>query len=112
MADDYKEYLVSQKVTGLDIETFEIETDEDMARLKANFRLNFPVLMSNILKVLLFTGRNGEEALACLLTAYYEISLDQEMIYQAIDRGHYKWLNYLWAFGKNYIGSRRSPNGK
>ena len=60
-----------------------------MTTLKNNFRLNFPVLMSNILKVLLFSskeGGKGEEALACLLTAYYEISLDQEMIYQAIDK--------------------------
>ena len=41
-------------VTGLDIETIEIETEEEMERLKKNFRLNFPMLMTNILKILLF----------------------------------------------------------
>ena len=53
-----------------------------MEELKKHFRLNFPMLMTNILKILLF---QKEEALAKVLTAYYEVSLDQEMIYQAID---------------------------
>ena len=73
-----QDYIESVGVSGFDIELVEIETEADMVKLKKGFRLNFPVLMSNILKVLLF---RDEEPLACLLTAYYEISVDQEMIY-------------------------------
>jgi hypothetical protein len=51
-----------------------------------------------------------EEKLACFLTAYYEIHIFTEMIACAIDKGHLHWLNYLWAFGKNYTGTRRYAN--
>ena len=53
-ANDQYEYMEHEGVTGLDIETIEIETEEEMERLKKNFRLNFPMLMTNILKILLF----------------------------------------------------------
>ena len=104
-----KRYAETVGVTGKDIELIEIETDEQMVKLKTQFRLHFPVLMSNILKVLLF---NEEERLACLLTAYYEVALEQEMIYQAVCNERFKWLNYVWAFGKNWIGIRRNWNGE
>ena len=29
------------------------------------------------------------------------------MVLQAIDNNQFKWLNYLWAFGKNFMGVRR-----
>jgi len=41
------------------------------------------------------------------LTAYYEVSLDEEMLFGAIDHKQFEWLSYVWAFGKNYIGIRR-----
>jgi hypothetical protein len=75
-----------------------------MLKLKNGLRLMFPKFCSNILKILLF---REEEKLACFLTAYYEIHLFEEMILCAIDKGHYLWLHYLWAFGKNIIGVRR-----
>jgi hypothetical protein len=60
--------------------------------------------MANIIKILLF---RGEQSLACLLTAYYEISLDEDMLFSAIDYSQFEWLSHVWAFGKNYLGSRR-----
>ena len=57
-------------VTGQVVELMELKSEEDMRELKKSFRINFPCLMATIVKVLLF---KGEEKLACLLTAYYEI---------------------------------------
>jgi hypothetical protein len=45
--------------------------------------------MANIVKILLY---RGEEKLACLLTAYYEIALDREMIRAALNSKNYEWL--------------------
>jgi hypothetical protein len=69
-------------VTGSDIEMVSIQTDDDIKQLKDSLRLRFPVLMATIIKILLY---RGEVALACVLTAYYEISLDEDMIFSAID---------------------------
>ena len=44
-------------------------------------RLYFPVFMCNIVKVLL---HKKEQKLACLLTAYYELSLDEASYYVAV----------------------------
>jgi len=102
-------FLKQIGVSGLDIELMDICNEEDMQQLKKGFRLRFPVFMANILKILLY---RGEEKLACLLTAYYEISLDEEMIFTAVENKQYAWLNFVWAFGKNYLNSRRMPNAK
>ena len=56
--------------------------------------------MGNIIKILLY---KNEEALACYLTAFYEIYIDQNMLEKAIMNNHYVWLNYLWVFKKNKI---------
>ena len=90
-------------LTGLDIEFVAIETEDDIKELKNSMRLRFPVLMATIIKILLFRKEVG---LACTLTAYYEISLDEDLIFSAIDNKQFEWLSYVWAFGKNYIGAR------
>lgn len=61
--------------------------------------------MANIIKILLY---KKEENLACLLTAYYEISIEDTYYYTAVENKNFKWLEFVWAFGKNFIGSRRS----
>ena len=80
-----------------------VETDEELERLKTKLRFKFPSLMANIVLILL---HKGEEDLACFLTAYYELGLEESAILYAIDKGYFKWLDYVWAFGKNYIGRR------
>ena len=60
--------------------------------------------MANIAKILLF---KKEEKLACLLTSYYELSIQDEAYYSAVQNKNFKWLEFVWAFGKNYTGSRR-----
>jgi hypothetical protein len=62
--------------------------------------------MANIVKILLY---RGEEKLACLLTAYYEIALDREMIRAALNSKNYEWLQYVYAFGKNFVGPGNAP---
>jgi len=62
-------------------------------------------MMANIIKILLF---REEIHLACYLTAFYEFALDEIMIKQAIDSDHYLWLNFVWAFQKNFIGERQN----
>jgi len=59
-----------------------IETESDIRQLKTSFRLRFHVLMATIIKILLF---RKEVSLACMLTAYYEISLDEDLIFSAIE---------------------------
>ena len=105
MNDENNEaYLRQRGITGFDIETMRLETEEDVGRLCSAFRLHFPSFMANIAKILLY---KGEEKLACLLTAYYELSLDEDSYYVAVGSKNFQWLEFLWAFGKNYIGSRR-----
>ena len=29
------------------------------------------------------------------------------MLVNAVENKHYEWLNFVWAFGKNFIGVRR-----
>ena len=65
--------------------------------------------MANIVKMLLY---RSEISLACTLTAYYEVALDEEMIFSAFEHKHFEWLSYVWAFGKNYIGARRNKGTK
>lgn len=51
--------------------------------------------MTNILKIAL---QKEEEKIACVITAYYEIDLQEEMIIRAITNNNYQWLMYVWAF--------------
>ena len=102
--ENHQAYLRERGITGRDIEVMVLETDEQAQKLKNAFRLFFPCLMANIIKVLLC---KNEEKLACLLTSYYELSLDEESYYQAVEGKKFGWLKFVWAFGKNYIGSRR-----
>lgn len=48
--------------------------------------------------------------MACVMTAYYEVALQEEMIIRAITCENYEWLFYTWAFDKNYIGQRDSKD--
>jgi hypothetical protein len=59
--------------------------------------------MTNVLKIAL---QKEEEKLACIITAYYEIALEEEMIIRALSSPSYRWLLFVWAFDKNCIGSR------
>jgi len=45
--------------------------------------------MTSVLKILL---HKGEEEMACLLTAYYEVALEPEMMIEAIKKDQYSWL--------------------
>lgn len=60
--------------------------------------------MSNILKIAL---QKEEEMLACIITAYYEVVIEQEMLIKALSTDNYTWLKFVWSFDKNYIGNRR-----
>jgi hypothetical protein len=59
--------------------------------------------MTNVLKIAL---QKEEEKIACIITAYYEISLQEEMLIRALQNDNYSWLLFIWAFDKNYIGTR------
>ena len=56
--------------------------------------------MANIVWILLY---NKEEKLACYLTAFYKIQLNEELLNFAIINGQFEWLNYVWAFKKNNL---------
>lgn len=45
--------------------------------------------------------------LACFLTAHYDFNLDKEMIIKAILHDYLPWLNYVWAFKKNYFNNKK-----
>jgi len=68
------------------VENVSVDTDEDMDRLKSSMRLMFPRFCSEILKILLY---REEVHLACLLTAYYELHIYEEIFELAIDKCHF-----------------------
>ena len=72
-----------------------------MIRLKIEFRTKCPYFITPLTKLLL---SKEEEKLACLVIAYYEISLEQDMIINSVTLENFEWLFYVWAFEKNYIG--------
>lgn len=59
--------------------------------------------MTNVLKISL---QGGEERISCIITAYYEVALEEEMIVRALANQNYHWLMFVWAFDKNYVGPR------
>lgn len=74
-----------------------------LIQIKNSFRSRFQNLMTNVLKIAL---SKDEEKIACIITAYYEIALEEEMIVRAISKENYQWLLFTWAFDKNYVGAR------
>lgn len=81
----------------------DITSKDQVILLKNIFRVNFCMLMTSILKILL---NKNEEKLACLMTTYYQLALDDDMICRAIEHQHYEWLQYVWVFKKNFLGPR------
>ena len=70
--------------------------------------------MTSILEILLY---REEVDLACYLTAFYDFNMEKKqktehakMIILAIKYNQYKWLNYVWAFKKNYYNSDKKKN--
>ena len=45
--------------------------------------------MTNVLKIAL---QKDEEKIACIITAYYEVALEEEMIIRAVALSSFKWL--------------------
>lgn len=106
MRDPRQEHWLRRtNISGKSIELVELKTEEDMRTLKNSMRLRFPVLMATIIKILLYRKENK---LACLLTSMYEISIDSEMLASAIKFDKWEWLEYVWVFGKNWLGARRN----
>ena len=85
------------------IENTKLEDLQSLQEVKKSFRVKFQNLMTNILKIAL---QKEEEMIACIITAYYEVTLEQEMLIKALSMDNFKWLQFLWAFQKNFIGSR------
>jgi hypothetical protein len=59
--------------------------------------------MSKILRIIM---NWQEEKLACIITIEYEIILDEEMLFNAVEKEQFNWLFYLWASRKNQLGNR------
>ena len=72
-------------------------------QLKVSIQLRFPIFISKIIRILL---HRGEIDLACYLTAFYEIYIEEDLVKMAIRRGWYKWLKYVFAFKKNYVNGK------
>jgi len=113
--DEFEDKLTEQRwlkqvgVTGLDMEMTQMETDEDVQRLKKGLRLRFPLFITNVCRILLY---RGEEKLACLMVAYFEVALDRAMFRMAVDNEFFDFLKYLFIFRKNYVGRKESPGAR
>jgi len=84
--------------TLLDVETCEIKTEYHVRRLKVGLQTVFPLLMANLVKILMY---RKEMDLACYLTVFYQIAIDEEMVKNAIEMKQFSWLRYVYAFKKN-----------
>lgn len=78
-----------------------------LIKVKNSFRTKFQNLMTNTLKIAL---QKEEEKIACIIVAYYEIALEEEMIIRALSGNSYTFLMFVWAFDKNYIGARNKED--
>jgi hypothetical protein len=59
--------------------------------------------MANLVKICL---SKGEEKLACHLTNFYEIGIDESLLIRAIETKQFNWLKHVWVMKKHYIGLR------
>ena len=57
-----------------------------LLNVKNAFRKRFSNLITNVLKIAL---QKEEEKIACIITAYYEIAIEEEMIAKAIANDYY-----------------------
>jgi hypothetical protein len=81
--------MKDQGISEHDIDNLDLNSKDKIILLKNNLRVKFPMLLTNILKIILF---KGEDKLACVLTAFYEIALEEDMIFRAIEHSQYSWL--------------------
>ncbi len=93
--------LAAIGITPQMIEKTSLKDITELTKVRVSFRFKFQNLMTNVLKIAL---QLEEEALACLITAYYEVNVEQEMIIKALSMDNFQWLKFLWAFEKNFIG--------
>ncbi|TNV74595.1 hypothetical protein FGO68_gene15838 [Halteria grandinella] len=100
---DHLAYLRSVGITENDLQNVVVSNLETLQRLKRAFRSRYPHLMTSVLKILL---DKGEEALACQMVAYYELSLDDEFIILTLSRLQLEVLQYVWVFKRNFMGQR------
>lgn len=63
-----------------------IQDIHTLIQVKNSFRTKFQSLMTNIIKIAL---QKGEEKLACVMVAYYEISLEETMIIRALANNNF-----------------------
>lgn len=103
--DDHLMYLKSLGITKRDIQKVDLKKRESLRDLKTSFRLRYPILMTNILRLLL---QKGEEKIACQLAAYYELSIDDEFLFYALEHRFYTILKFIWVYEKNFLGPRFS----
>ena len=78
-------------------------------KIKVGFQLRFPHFMADIIRLLLY---REEEDLACYLTAFYEIMLQEDIIDRAVKTSKFNWLKYLWAFNQNIFQFNESRMNK
>lgn len=100
---DHMLYLRQMGISDFEIENTDLPTREHVVALKNIFRLRYPQFMTNILKILL---EMDEEVLACQLVAYYELSLDDDLVLYALEKKLFSFLKFIWIFQKNFLGQR------
>jgi len=80
--EEHLKFLKAQGISEYDIEMTDVTDKETVIKLKTSLRVRFPMLVTNILKILL---HKEEEKLGCLLTGYYELAVDEEMVIRAVE---------------------------
>lgn len=58
-----------------------LRSRQELIKIKAELRQCYETIVTNILKIAL---KKREEKIACLITAYYEIKVDEEMLIKAL----------------------------
>ena len=58
----------------------------ELTKVRVSFRFKFQNLMTNVLKIAL---QLEEEMLACVITAFYEVNVEQEMIIKALSMNNF-----------------------
>ena len=85
------------------IKTAQVYDQETLHDVKTIFRVKFQNLMTNMLKISL---NLNEEFLACIIVAYNDLALDEDLMVFMIRNRYLDVLKYIFAFDKNYLGIR------
>ena len=84
-------------------EDFEFELDSVKTLREINLLLKLQIGRPFNTSVLRIALDKQEDTIASVITAYYEVKIDEYMIDVAVDTNMFQFLYAVWAYNKNFV---------